>query len=325
MFNLTSLNAATNDYSDNRVNDIFFRENILLYRLMGNGGDILNLVKAKDMVDGGTRIREHLEYAKSNGGTYGNSSNIDTSAKDVTNAARFAKSGYVSSNTITLDEQVENEGKAAMIDLVYVKQKSIEKTIRDFMGTGIYTARADSPDSYGFDGLPDLFNTDTAVAYGEITEDDVPTWKANVDTAAEALTYKVMQKLIRAGRVGGSKEGVANQIISTDELVDTYKVLLQTQQRFMHQNDSLANAGFQNILHEGIPMVADDKQADGVVDCLNLRFMKLRAFTSYNFTKAKWEYDLRTPDTLTSNVRFIGALTCTHRGAQSRGTGKTAA
>jgi len=320
---LDQLNAVTFDYYKNRTTDIFFRESIMLYLLMGSGKMELNLITGKDLVDGGVKIREFLEYARANVSTYGNSSTIDTSKRDILNAARFGWSGYVASNTIDLDEQTQNSGKAALVDLIYAKMKNIEKSIRDYMGAGIYLGRAADPDGYGFSGLPDLFNTTTSTAYGAIAEDDMADWKANVDTTVEAITYTVMQKLFRLASIGQSKSARPNQIITTQILLDAYKASLQVQQRF--QSSKLVEAGFSNILHDGVPMVYDDKQAVGVIDCVNTQFLKIKTHKDYNFTKPKWEADHREPDTLTANTRWRGALVTSNRKAHARGTAKTAA
>jgi len=318
---LTQLNAVTQDYFKKQTTDIYFTENILLYRLMGNGQMELNMVKGNEIVDGGKKIREFLEYGRSNVGTYGNTSSIPTSKVDIINAARFDWSGYVGSNTIDLDEQIQNSGAEAMIDLAYSKLQNIQKSIRDFMGAGIYVARASSANSYGFDGLPDLFSTVTSTAYGSIKEADMAAWKANVDATSEAISYKVMQKLFRLASIGQSKDAKPNLVITTQLLKDGYTRTLQTQQRF--QDSKLAEAGFQNILHDGVPMVYDDNQATGYIDCLNTKFLKIKTHKDYNFTVPKWEADHREPDTLTANVRWIGALVCSNRKAHCRGTGKT--
>lgn len=318
---LTQLQAATNDYWKNQTVDIFFRENVLLYRLMGNNQMELNLVSGKDLVDGGKKIRCFLEYGRSNVSTYGNTSTIDASKQDIVNAARFDWSGYVASNTIDLDEQVQNDGKAAMVDLVFTKMRNIEKSIRDYMGAGIYTARASSADSYGFDGLADLFNTTSSTAYGSIAEDDMADWKANVDSTSEAISYKVMQKLFRNASIGQSRDSKPNLVITTQLLKDGYTRTLQAQQRF--QDSKMAEAGFQNILHDGVPMVYDDNQASGVVDCINDKYLKIKSHSKYNYTTPKWEADRLEPDTLTANTRWLGALVCSNRKAHSRGSGKT--
>lgn len=319
--NMTQLASVTNDYWKNQTVDAYFTENILLYRLLGNGSMELNLVTGKDTVDGGKKIRTFLEYARANTSSYGNLSTIDASKVDILNAARFDWSGYVASNTIDLDEQTQNEGKAQMVDLVFAKMKNIEKSIRDKMGADIYAARTADAAGYAFDGLAALFSTVTATEYGGIAEDDMAVWSASVDATAEAISYKVMQKLFRNASIGQSRDSKPNLIITTQVLKDGYTRTLQTQQRF--QDSKMAEAGFQNILHDGVPMVYDDNQTSGVVDCLNDKYLRIKTHKDYNFTKPMWEASHLEPDTLTANTRWRGALVCSNRQAHARGTGKT--
>lgn len=321
-FELTQLNAATLDYYKKTTTDIYFTENVLLYKLMGAGMMDMSMVTGKDLADGGMKIRENLEYGRANVGTYGLTSTIDAGKVDITNAARFSWSGYKASNTITLDDKTQNSGAEQIVDLAYTINQNIQKSIRDYMGAGIYVARASSADSYGFDGLPDLFNTSTSTAYGSIKEDDMALWKANVNSDGGAISYKVMQKLIRLASIGQSKDAKPDIIITTQLLMDGYIRTLQVQQRF--QDDKLAAAGFDNVKHVGIPMVYDDNQAVGVVDCLNTKYLRIRTHSKFNFTVPVWEaVSPLQPDTLVANSRWRGALTCSHRKAQARGTGIT--
>ena len=147
-------------------------------------------------------------------------------------------------------------------------------------------------------------------------------WKANVDATAETLNYKVMQKLFRLATIGQSRDAKPDLVVTTQLLKDGYTRTLQAQQRF--QDSKMAQAGFDNILHEGTPIVYDDNQATGVVDCLNTRYLKIKAHKDFNFTVPKWEaMDKKKPDILTAYTRFMGAMVCTNRKAHARGTGKT--
>lgn len=319
---MTQLEAITQDYWKNQTNDIYFTENVMLYKLCGNGQMDLNMVKANEIVDGGKKIRVFLEHGRSNVGTYGNASEIATAKANIINAARFSWSGYQASNTLTLDDQIQNNGKEAMVDLAFASLSNIQKSIRDYMGAGVYVARSASPDTYGFDGLPDLFNTTTSTAYGSIAEDDMAAWKANVDTTAETLNYKVMQKLFRLATIGQSRDAKPDLIVTTQLLKDGYIRTLQAQQRFT--NEKLAQAGFDNILHEGCPVVYDDNQATGVVDCLNTKYLKIKAHKDFNFTVPKWTVmNPKQPHILTAFTTFMGAMVCSNRKANSRGSGKT--
>jgi len=315
---LTEIQAITDDYVDKGTTDIYFDDNVLLYMLMAGGKFQDSLVSAGETVDGGQKIRVFLEHNKSNTGAYGNTTKIPQSKVDILNAARFPWAGYYASNAIDLDDQVQNSGDAALVSLVQAKLKNIQKTIRDSMGTDIYASAATANN---FLGLGNLFDTTTATAYGSIAEVDLAKWKANVDTTAEAISYKVMQSIRRNAAVGQSKSQKPNLYITTELLKDGFERTLQANVRYA--DVKLVNAGFDNVLFGGQPVVADDKQATGHMDALNLNYMKCRTHAKYKFTTPKWEYSKDQPDTLVANTRWIGQLTTSHRAAHCRHTALT--
>jgi hypothetical protein len=313
------LEVITENYIlSNRPEDIIFEDNVLLYMLMSGKKFQDTLVQPGELVDGGKKIKTFLEYAKSHTGSYGNTTKIPQSKKDILNAALFRWAGYYAANTIDLEEQIQNNGKAALIDLVHAKLGNIHKTIRDKMGTDVYASAADT---VSFLGLGNLFNTTSSTAYGNIAEDDMSDWTANVDDTAEAISFKVMQGIRRTAKIGQSKDAKPNIYITTDVLKDGFERTLQVQARYSDTN--LVNAGFDNVLFGGVPVVADDKQTATYMDALNLRFLKAKTHTKWPFTKPKWEYSKDQPDTLTANTRWIGQLVCSNRKAHARHTGLT--
>lgn len=315
----TEIQAITDDYVEKGTNDIYFEDNVLLYMLMSGGKFMDSLVQPGDLVDGGEKIREILEYAKSNSGSYGNTTKIPQSKVDILNAARFGWAGQYASNAIDLDDQVQNAGDAALVDLVQAKINNIRKSIRDDMGTAVYATGATSKDILG---LGNLFSTVTATTYGSIAEDDMAKWKANAITGALAISYKAMQTLRQTAAVGQSKSMRPNLYITTEVLKDGFERTLQSQVRY--EDKKLSNAGFENITFGGQPIVADDKQTAGYMDALNLNFLKLRTHSKYKFTDPKWEYSKDQPDTLVANTRWIGQMTTNHRAAHCRRTDFTA-
>jgi hypothetical protein len=314
-FELTQLQAITDDYVEKSPVDIFFEDCVLLYMLMSGGKFQDSLVQPGEMVDGGEKIRVFLEYAMSHAGSYGNTTKIPQSKVDILNAARFRWAAYFSSNTIDFNERRTNSGKAMLVDLAFTKLRNIQKSIRDKMGTEIYASAADTD---SFLGLGNLFNTNTAAEYGSITEADMSNWKANVITDAEAISFAVMQKIKRTASIGQSKAGKPNLYITTDLLKDGFERTLQVQARY--SDVSMVNAGFDNVLFAGVPVVADDKQAAGYMDALNLRHLSCKTHSDFAFTKPKWEYSKDQPDTLTANVRWSGQLTTNNRKAHCRHT-----
>ena len=314
---LSQIQAATDDYVDKRMNDIFFTENVLMWKLMGRGGMEMNIVKAGDLVDGGEKIRVLLEYAEANSGSYGNTTKIPQNKVDIMNAARFGWAGYYASNTIDLDEQVQNSGAEAYVKLILTKLRNIEKTIRNKMGSEIY-AEGTAP---AFMGLGNLFEDTAGTEYGSISETNMPLWKDNNITTSEAISFKVMQKIWRTPAIGVARSKKPNLGITTELLKDGYERTLQTQQRF--QDVDLVKAGFDNIMHKLAPIVADDNQSTHYLDALNLNYLKIKTHGDYNFTKPVWEYDKEQPDAKTANTRWIGQLVCSNRKAHCRHTGLT--
>ena len=313
------LDIITDNYIEsNKPEDIIFQDNVLLYMLMSGKKFQDTLVTPGELVDGGKKIKVFLEYAKSHVGAYGNTTKIPQSKKDILNAALFRWAGYYAANTIDLDDQVQNSGKAALVDLVHAKLGNIHKTVRDQMGTDAY---ASASSSLALLGLGDLFEDTSSTAYGEVAEDDMDDWKANLIETAEAISFKVMQTIRRTAKVGQSKDAKPNLYITTDTLKDGFERTLQTQARYSDTN--LVNAGFDNVLFGGVPVVADDKQSSGIMDALNLNMLKMKTHTKWPFTKPKWEYSKDQPDTLTCNTRWIGQLVCTNRKAHCRHTGLT--
>lgn len=309
------LNVITEDYVLRRTVDIYFEENVLLYLLMGKGKMASNLAgpSAGETVDGGKKIKQILEIDEAHSGSYGNTTKIPQSKKEIYNAALFRWAGYMSANTVDLDDQIQNAGDQALVNMTFGKLENIQKTIRKKMGADIYSSAANGD---SFLGLGDLFNTTGSTPYGNLKEDDLAKWAANVITGAKVMSFSFLQEMHRTAKVANNKEGKPSVYVTTDTLKDAFENSLQIQARYA--DTKLANAGFDNILFKGVPLVADDNQSANYVDGLNLEYLKIKTHEKYPFTQPVWEYSKDQPDTLTANVRWIGQLVCSHRAAHVR-------
>ena len=307
---LTELQAITDFYIDSTDNDIYFKSNVLLYKLLSRGKTI----------PGGKKIQVVLEYGKGNSGSYGANDDLPLGKKEIFNAAFFRWSAYFSGVTVDLEDQRQNSGDLAIVNMVNGKLKNAQKGIRQEMAEDVYTVASDSDSLLG---LGDLFNTTTSTAYGEITEADMPQWKANVITTTENISFTVMQKIRRTASIDDNSEGKPNLYITTEELKDGFEASLQTQARY--SDVKLVNAGFDNILFSGAPVVSDNKQSSGVCDALNLRYLDMETHKDYNFTKPVWNSPIDRPDTKVAFIRWGGQLVCRNRAAHCRHTGLTVA
>jgi len=309
---INQLNATTEYYwLQTEPEDILNKASALLWKLMGKALKMGNWeIQPSEVVDGGLMIKVPLEYNISNSGAYGKDTVINQSKQDLVEAARFRWAGAYGSNTLNLDDLTQNTGSEAIINLTKLYMANVKKALRVNMASQVIAAAADSD---SINGLGDLFNTDTAVEYGSIDEAEMATWKANVITTAEAISFEVMQKIFRTPGFGGYLGSRPNFVCTTELLVDGYERSLHPQQRYKEGN--MVEAGWDNIMHKGAPIVADPYYSTGYLDALNLNFLSLRSHKDYNFTTPKWvaKEEGGQPDTITCNSRWRGNLFCSNR------------
>jgi hypothetical protein len=319
---INQLNATTEYFWLNiEPVDILNKASALLWKLMGNAVVKDNWeIKPHEIVDGGKMIKVPLEYANSNSGVYGATTVINQSKVDILDAARFRWAGIYGSNTLNLDDMTQNTGDEMIIDLTKRYMKSIIKAARVKMAADVIAA---ATTSFSINGLEDLFCSTTSTEYGSIDEDEMANWKANVITTAEAIGFETMQKIFRQPDMGDSAESLPNFVVTTSTLRDGYERSLHPQQRYTETK--AVEAGWQNIVHKGAPIVADSGMSTGYLYALNLNFLSLRSHKDYNFTTPKWvtKEVLGQPDTMTADTRWRGNLLCSNRKAHVKHTNLT--
>jgi len=319
---INQLNATTEYFwLQTQPEDILNKASALLWKLMGNAVKVGNWeVQPHEIVDGGLMIKIPLEFANSNSGAYGATTVINQSKVDILDAARFRWAGLYGSNTLNLDDLTQNTGDAAVIALTKQYMSSIKKAARVKMAADVIAAAAGST---SINGLGDLFNTTTSTEYGSIDEDEMATWKANVITTSEEISFEVLQKIFRTVNMGGFAGMLPDFCCTTQLLADGYERSLHPQQRY--QNTDMVAAGWNNVVHKGAPIVADAGYSTGYFDALNLNYLSLRSHKDYQFTTPKWitKEVLGQPDTITANTRWRGNLFCSSRKMNVRHSGLT--
>jgi hypothetical protein len=311
--NLTELQAATEDYIVNhQPTDVFFKSHVLLFKLL----------KIGKTYNGGKKIQVNLEYDMTHAGSYGPKSELPISKKEIVNAAFFPYAAYFSALTMDMDDELINSGDLAIVNLLVTKMKNAEKSIRYVMGKEIYESRATNmaanPLSLPFIGLADLFEQSDSVAFGEILPPDISpsTWKAGYISGEKTMGFKFMQELRRAATIDNNNEGQPDLYLTTSVLKDAFARTIQAQVRYTSKD--LAEAGFSNVLFEGVPVTSDDRQTAGYVDALNTQYLDVYNHSRRNFTKPEWKSPIQQPDTATANIRWAGQFVCKRRDAHAR-------
>jgi len=116
---INQLNATTEYFwLQTEPVDILNKASALVWRLMGNAITQDNWeVQPHEMVEGGKMVKVPLLYANSHRGGYGAATVIEQSKKDIIDAARFGWAGLYAANSLNLDDQIQNQGDAAIISL----------------------------------------------------------------------------------------------------------------------------------------------------------------------------------------------------------------
>lgn len=313
----TELQAMTDEYYlSKEAQDIYFRSNILLYKLMGGEN-------GRSTVPGGKSIDQPLEYGEVPSQSFNAATTFNTTRADILNKAQFLWSAYQATIVYDLDDNRENSGEAAIVDIVATKLRNAQKTIRKQMAAALYATG--SVAGKDMTGLGDLFlDTLGTETYGGIASNDMTMWKPGADAGAGVISFATMQEIRRSASIDDDMEGKPNLYLTTEILKDAFENSLQTQSRY--SNAKLVEAGFDNILFGGMPVITDSNVAAGVVYGLNTNFLDIVTHVDYNFPKPTWrEAAANDPETMIAYEKWSGNLVCSNRKAQAKRTALTAA
>lgn len=222
-----------------KMYDNIFNSNPLLQRLRK---------KSYEKVDGGTSIMVPLNYAvPSAAGWYSGADTLVTTDNDVITSAEYAwKQLYVNISILRSDE-LKNSGDSAILSLVKSKTKIAEKNMEDLLGTGIFSNATDAKSIVGLRQIVGTANT-----VGGISQTTYSWWAAQLDASTATTTMSALQTQWNLCTIGSDTPSVA---VTTRSLFNAYYALLQPQQRF--QDSDTAKGGFQSLMFNGIPLLAD--------------------------------------------------------------------
>lgn len=253
--NIGQIAATTLRNRSSKLADNVTNHNALLYTLKQKG-------HIKD-ASGGRTLVENLIYAEN--GTakwYDGYETFTVADSDVIDAAEYdwkQLGGFVTMSGL---EQIKNQGKHAVVNLLESKIKALQATLKNRAAAAVY---ADGTGTSGkeFGGLQLLVADDPSAAgtVGGIDQQANTFWRNQVDnhsadvantTAAQMLTN--MNNMWLACVRGSDKP----DILAADAVAyRLYEDALQPQQRFM--DSKMADAGFENLKYKGSAVIYDDQ------------------------------------------------------------------
>lgn len=312
----TELESVTNDYfktDGGKAVDIYFKSSFLMDRWMNQKKGLF------ERPTGGLQIRVPLEYDMQEGGFFLRGEPLSSDDKETVNAAFFKWKAAYGNATILWQDELENAGEYAEVQMITQKIAGAQKTIRKKLADTMYAAGGDSGKT--LTGLLSLCNATTATTYGGIAEDDLVAtdgtkpWKGNIDATAANVDLAVLRTLRSTAKINDGADGKPGIGVTTETLFNVISGILQVQQRFV-KDDFTSKAGFTNLVFEEMILAADDYCPSGHLFALNENHVGVAVHSRGFFVREPW---MKIPDIAgkTMKIFFYGNIICNNRQAHA--------
>lgn len=265
---------------------------------------------------GGTKIVEQLIYGQNDTvKSYSGYETLSLTPQEGITAAEYDWKQYGASIAISGIEEAKNNGEHAIIDLLEAKIMQAEESMREgfnqmFFGDGTGNS---GKDWNGLGNIIDKFNTVGGIDGGLDTF-----WRSYEEDTAGPLSLIDMATAYNSVSVGNDHPDL---ILTTQTLFEKYESLLQPQLRYT--DTKTAEAGFQNLLFKGAPIMYDVHAPLGTMFFINSKYLKLVGHSDKWFAQT----DFVRPENQDARFALImcyGNLVCSNRKKQGKLTNRTA-
>lgn len=262
---------------------------------------LLNRMKKKSyrLESGGTSIMVPLMYAQTTAaGWYVGDEALNTTANDQITAAEYDWKQAYASITITRADELKNSGKEQIINFVKSKVQVAEKSLADKLGTALFSAAAASG---SFAGL--RLACSASGTYGGIDRASNSWWNGQEVNTATVASVSGFQSLFGDCSIDADRPTVA---VCTQAIYDSIYDTITPNQRFTSAD--VAEAGFTNIMVNGIPLIVDSHCPASHLFMLNEKYLEIVAHRDENFRFEPFIKPVN-QNVSTAKVYWMGSLT----------------
>lgn len=322
--------ATTIENYSREAADAVTRNNGLLNRLKKRGNN-----KAYVPIDGGTAILQEIQYAQNSTSMwYSGYEQINIQPSQIFTAAQYPIRQAAVAVTFSGLEELMNAGEERMIELVAGRVENAANTLQSLIAVGIYS---DGTTPKSITGLQALVST--SPSSGTIGGIPASTWAFWRNIAFSAITNG--GAAATASNINRYMDAVYAQLVRGSDKPDLwvadnnywmlYKQSMQPMQ--ITESSEMAQAGFQNIMYMGSPVIMDggfqgygtyglanasDYMPDGGVPAntmyaLNTRYMHYRPHRDRNFVPIRGDRWSVNQDATVRLTGWAGALTTSNR------------
>lgn len=311
------LNTTLDNYRGQLVDNVF-NKHVLSWLLMDKS--------RTRMLSGGEQIVEHLLVAdNTDTGNLAEWAAFDITPQGGIDVAKYDWKQLVTSIAISGMEELKNNGKEAVLNLLQARVKQSESSLQKKVNDQLLGVS-----SGGWTSIYDII--DEATTVGEVDPAVVPVWKsAHEDrafgisgvTAGTATFAQLQAALTSLYNTSSDGNEHVHALLGTQDIFEMYELGLTPNVRFMAKSKD-GDIGFTNLLFKGVPFYFDKAaQAGSVVgintDSLTLVGHKDRWFKQSKFTDSPIDSaSATTGDATFVDARYavisaVGNLTCNDR------------
>jgi hypothetical protein len=285
-----------------RIVDNVYNSNVLFYRWYHAN---------KFTQQGGTQIEQPLMYSRmAAGGSYQGYQLLNVTPSDTIQNAAFPWAQYYTPVTVDGLTLLRADSPLAIADFIATQFKQAEMDMSDNLGTGLWSDGSNANDIIGTRAAVDTGVTNSS--YGGIVHSGNVWWQSQVDSTTTTMTLTALQSLFGSCTQGGRSPTI---IFSTQANYNRYWSLNLSPQQFPVQpggkDMQLAQAGFENLLFNGVPWLVDSHipttGSEGNIFFLNEDYIQVVTAARADFHLQ----DFQTPvnqDAMTALLLWAGQL-----------------
>jgi hypothetical protein len=270
---------------------------------------------------GGERVKVPLMYDGAEGGFYSRTSTLSSDDRVNINAAYYLWKHAYGNATVYRTDELANNGEYAEVQMVTQKIEAAQATATKHLATQFYSSSADTADELS--GLVAMCFGGTSTAYGGITptdlvaQDSSTPWASVNTTSAAGISLAVIRTLASSAKVNDGAKGKPDVGFTTETLFNIISGILQTQQRFQQDSDTV-KAGFTHIVFEGKIIAADDYGPSGYLFLINSNYFGFAIHKDGFFARTPWG-DLIITGTVARSMKIFwdGNMICSRRKAHA--------
>ena len=297
--NYNELTATTRKYYIRSLADQVYNSTPLLNWLRRN----------QRAVPGGVKIVQPVRYNKNpNKGSFKGYDVLEVQPYQIHTAAEWNWKRLYVTVTISGEEEDQNRGDLAVLNLLQDKMEEARDALRDLMTAQIFS---DGTGNNGkdIDGLAVAIDDGTNYdLYAGISRSENPWWRAQYrDLGGTAPTLKDVGQMITRCSDGNDQVSL---VVTTPEIWDHFESLIMDKTNwFKPEAERVADAGFPTIRYRGVDIVYDRACPQGTIWFLNSRHLRLRPHVEYvNFKDTGWKKPIN-QDAAVMQIFWYGNLT----------------